>query len=345
MVAAAAAALCLPAGQAWAQQGDPDPGAGAPADGGQPPGAVGDAEVHSWTLVPASDEPDRAASYRPNLSFDLAPGTTVEDAVTVFNYSTVPLNFEVFATDAFNNPDGDFDLLATDEEPVDVGSWVTMAQGHVTVPAKGSATVPITIAVPADARPGDHVGAVLASAPVTGAGPGDQVVTFDRRTGTRLYVRVDGPTQAELAVSQVRTDYRPSLDPLGGSAEVTYRIENIGNVRVGADHVAAVSGPFGLLAQRSSRATVEELLPGEGVMIKTTIDGVAATGVAFTDVDVDPRPVGGAADLSSASGGAITVAPPWTLFALVLVAALAVYARHAYRRHGTIDHLRMVEQR
>lgn len=341
LVVVAAVALSLCAGQASAQDRSEEPGAGR-----EGANAVGDDDiVHSWTLVPASDEPERNTSYRPNLSFEVAPGTKIDDAVTVINYGSVQLTFEVFATDAFNNPDGDFDLLPTDEDPVDVGSWVTVGQRHVTVPANGSATLPITLDVPPDARPGDHVGAVLASAPVTGTGPSDQVVTFDRRTGTRLYVRVAGPLAPEVAATHVRTTYRPSLNPLSGTAEVTYRIENRGNVRLGAEHRASVSGPFGLLAQRSTLDTVEEILPGEEVTIRTTIDGVAATGVAVSDVDVDAIPIGGMEGAPSASGGSLAIAPPWALLAGLAVAALALYARHAYRRHEIVEQLHVAEPR
>lgn len=290
--------------------------------------------VHSWTLVPASDDGGQVASYRPNLSYELTPGAKVEDAVTVFNYGTVPLTFEVFATDAFNNADGEFDLLSTDEEPDGVGTWVTIAQRHVTVPANGQATLPISIDVPADARPGDHVGGVLASAPVEGTSSDGRLVRFDRRTGTRLYVRVDGRLDPSLALVGVRTGYRPSLNPLDGTAVVTYRIENRGNVRLGAEHRASVSGPLGLLEQRSDRTEIKEILPGESVTVRTPISGVSAALAAFTDVTVEPVLIGDGGETPTVSGSAVTAAPPWTVLALAVAAALALAARRAYRRHG-----------
>lgn len=331
--AAVMGALLLPASLAEAQDRD-----AAPIEDGGPVGGadqVGDGDiVHSWTLVPAAAEnPERAGSYRPNLSYEAAPGATIDDAVTVFNYGTVPLTFAVFGTDAFNNPDGDFDLLPTAEEPTDVGSWVTVAQRNVTVPAGGLATLPVTIAVPVDARPGDHAGAVLASAPVEGTGPDGKLVSFDRRTGTRLYVRVDGALAPELAVTEVSTVYRPALNPAGGSAEVTYRIENRGNARLGADHRVSVSGPLGLAAKRAGGEPVKELLPGEDVTFTTTIDGVPAGGVALTEVTVDPVPFGDTGELDAVTGRSTTLAPPLTVLALLVATALAVHARRAYRRH------------
>lgn len=339
LAVAVAGALVVPASLAGAQATDPDPGE---AGGDAPIGEgdqVGDGDiVHSWTLVPAAAEhPERAGSYRPNLSYEAAPGATIDDAVTVFNYGTVPLTFAVFGTDAFNNPDGDFDLLPTDEQPEDVGSWVTLAQRNLTVAPGKAVTVPITIAVPADARPGDHVGAVLASAPVQGTGPDGKLVEFDRRTGTRLYVRVEGPLAPELAVTGIRTVYQPALNPLDGSATVTYRIENRGNVRLGAKHRVSVSGPLGIGTRRSPADELAELLPGEDVTFTTTLDGVLAGGVALTDVTVDPIPIGDAAEVETATGRSTTIALPLTVLATVLAAALGLYARRAYRRHHVGD--------
>ena len=69
---------------------------------------------------------------------------------------------------------------------------------------------------------------------------------LDRRTGTRLLIRVNGPLTAELAVTDVSTDYSPALNPLAGSATVTYVVENRGNTRLGGTATAAVGGPFGI---------------------------------------------------------------------------------------------------
>src|SRR5262245_12940729 len=65
--------------------------------------------VHSWALAPGDGSAE--AGERPNLSYQLPPGGEVHDIVTLYNFSNVELTFRVYATDAYNNEDGSFDLL------------------------------------------------------------------------------------------------------------------------------------------------------------------------------------------------------------------------------------------
>lgn len=304
----------------WGQ--DPEPGAG---------GEI----VHSWALTPAGSSDPAAAGNRPHLSFEVDPGGEVTDAVTLFNLGTEQLTFAVYATDAFNNDSGEFDLLPTGEEPTDVGSWVTLPQANLTVPPGTQVTMPITIKVPADATAGDHVGAILAASVATGAGPDGSVVELDRRTGTRMYVRVTGDIRPDLAVESVKTSYHPALNPLGGSATIKYRIQNRGNVRLGGDHRVSIAGPLGIGKRSVAAKPLTELLPGEGVDIEVEVDDVAATAVAFTKVEVDPV----AGSDSTAEAGTsdrrtgLALAAPISVILLILVVWLGFRARRAYRRN------------
>ncbi|MFN6119867.1 MAG: WxL protein peptidoglycan domain-containing protein, partial [Actinomycetes bacterium] len=185
---------------------EPTAPAGTPADETQDesPQAAAPVEfVQSWTLTPGGGPDGAQAGSRPNLSYQLAPGTSVDDIVVVYNLGNTPLDLRVYATDAFNNDDGDFDLLPGDELPSDVGSWVLLATDRVTLAPGTQATIPIRITVPPDASPGDHVGAVLASSVSTFDNGDGTVVDVDRRTGTRLYIQVDGPLNPQLAVGSL----------------------------------------------------------------------------------------------------------------------------------------------
>jgi hypothetical protein len=338
VVAATAAAVALGALAPTSSSqplsaGQTPPDAGEAATAGEASGAPGQV-VHSWALAPTgSTDPDEPGN-RPTLSYEVAPGAVIEDAVTLFNYSNVQLNFRVYATDGFNNDDGAFDLLTGDQEPTDVGSWVTLKQETITVPARSQATIPLTVAVPADASPGDHVGAVLASSGTTGTGPDGKIVNLDRRTGSRLYLRVSGPLAPELAVESIHTSYTPALNPAGGTAEVTYRIQNRGNVRLGGSHRVSVAGPFGLGENERAAEELPELLPGEGITVHTTFEGVPASVLAFTTVRLEPTAItGDEAGAATATRQAVTFAPPVSLVALALALGFALYARRSYARH------------
>ncbi|MGH9085492.1 MAG: WxL protein peptidoglycan domain-containing protein, partial [Acidimicrobiales bacterium] len=290
--------------------------------------------VHSWALAPAGSTDPDAPGNRPTLSYETAPGATISDAVTLYNYSNVQLTFRLYATDAYNNEDGAFDLLAGDAQPTDVGSWVALEQENITLAPRSQATIPMTVTVPADAAPGDHAGAVLAASGTIGTGPDGKIVNLDRRTGSRIYLRVTGDLRPELAVEGLTTIYEPSFNPAGGTAEVTYRVRNRGNVRMSGTHAVSVHGPLGIGRHSVPTEDLPELLPGEDYTVHATLEGVPAGGLVFTDVDVQPRTVDGVeAGLDDVGGHGTAVAPPVTVLMTAIALWLALRARRAYRRH------------
>lgn len=291
--------------------------------------------VESWTLAPAgSDDPSQPGN-RPNLTYSAAAGSSIQDAVTVYNYSNVPLTFRIYASDAFNTEDGSFDILSGDKTPVDVGSWVKLAQNDITLPPGLQATIPITIDVPADASPGDHVGAIVAASRAEGTGADGKVIALERRTGTRLYLRVDGPIEQNLSVEDVSPKYDPSLNPISGDATVSYTVVNRGNVRLSGEHYVTMSGPFGLMEVKSQPLTLPELLPGASVTFTQTLTRVPAGILDSTTVHLDPAGIEGEQDpLGPQSTSALTLALPWTVLALALVALLVWFAWRRFRHHG-----------
>lgn len=328
-------------------------GASTPSSWGQDPAPAGqvsitgvdgeattsaDGVVQSWALAPAGSADPGEAGNRPNLSYELDPGAELTDAITLYNFSNVPLTFRIYATDAINNEDGQFDLIPGDQEPTDVGTWITLPQSNITVAAGSQATMPITLKVPASASPGDHVGAILASNAADGTQPDGKVVVLDRRTGSRVYIRVAGALTPDLAIENVNTSYTPSLNPFGGRAEVTYRLQNRGNVRLSGAHTVSISGPFGVAKKRIPAEDLPEVLPGEGVTLRASFDGIPATVLAFTTVRLDPT--GATVDgveLTTVTRGAITLAPPLTVILVPMALWLALRARRSYRGHRRQD--------
>ncbi len=301
----------------------------------QPPPAEGESYVHSWSIGPAGSTDPNQPGNRSNLTYDAAPGSTISDEITVSNYGNVQLNFRVYATDAFNTSDGNIDLLPGSEPPTDVGAWVQVGQENLTIPPDTAVTMPITIVVPPDARPGDHVGGLVASSPVPGRGPDGKTIPIDRRISTRLNFRVAGPIEPGLDVQDLGVSYSPSLNPLSGDAEVTYRIQNTGNVRTEGTYRVTASGPFGLKESTSETLDIPELLPGQGYEVTTTLSGVPAAFVANAAVHVTPEPIAGDTQAAEeASAEARTFALPFTLLALAVVLLLVLFAVRRYRTHG-----------
>jgi len=328
-----AATSLMPTMSAWAQSTD-DPSPGNPI--GPPTDEQGFEVVHSWALAPAGTDEDGGDGNRSSLSYVSDPGSVIKDAVTLYNLSNVPLVFEIYATDGLNNADGEFDILGADEVPVDVGTWVDLGGDQVPLAPRTQVTIPITITIPEDAAPGDHVGAVIASNAAQSTGPGGEEFTVDRRTGTQLQVRVNGPITAELAVADLETDYQTSVNPLGGSATVTYTVENRGNVSLSGTVQVSVGGPFGIGEQKGPKQDVSVLLPGQSVTLTEEFDNVPALGVAVTEVKLDPSSDGGSA-IASTTQQSIVLALPIALLLLAVASLFGMLAVRAYRRHQRGD--------
>lgn len=106
------------------------------------------------------------AEGRPYLYLEGAPGTVLEDTLSLTNPGRRPLTLRLRAT----------------------APWVTFAANPVTVPPRTRADVPFSVTVPPDAPPGDHAGALLA---------GNEV-------SMPVRLRVGGPRLAALTVEDVR---------------------------------------------------------------------------------------------------------------------------------------------
>ncbi len=294
--------------------------------------------VHSWALAPAGSLDSNEAGNRPELSYEAAPGSVIEDAITVFNLGNVPLTFRVYATDAFNNEDGQFDILPGDDLPIDAGSWVSIEQENIYVEPGTQVTLPITVTIPADAAPGDHAAAIVASNVVTSDNEDGQVVNLDRRTGTRMYVRVSGPLSADLAVTDVQTTYSHALNSLSGEADVTFRIENRGNVRLSGTPTVSVSGPVGVGEQEVTLPDIAELLPGQDVTLTTKVKDVPALVVLSTTAGVTPTGSVDATLLKPTTAQDRTFAPPISFLLVLLAVLFGLMAWRAYRRHrGAVE--------
>jgi hypothetical protein len=334
LLALGAATAATASSPVLAQSEDPPVDTTPPADTAQPtveaqasPRSV--EVVESWTVTPAVST---LAGTRSQLSYLAEPGSVIEDAVTVYNLGNVSKTFRVYATDAFNSDDGSFALLPGAEEPTGVGSWVSLEQEFVTVDPGVQVTIPMTIRVPDNATPGDHPGAVVASSSAASSGERAQV-RLERRTGTRLYMRVNGPLRPELAVQDLRTSYSQAVNPLGGSSDVSFTVVNRGNIILGGTYTVSAGGPAGVAASKLPPTEFPDLLPGETFDVIIELDDVPAPGLLVTEVELQPvSPVDEELEVSPVSASASQFAPPISVLLLLLLLVLVMLTIRAIVR-------------
>jgi hypothetical protein len=280
--------------------------------------------VESWSLSPSGN--------RGNLTYTANTGNVIKDQIILANYGNVYLSVYVYATDAYNDAQGDFAVLETAKKPVDVGTWVKVAQQRFTVPPRKQFVIPITIRVPKAATYGDHVGGIMASVKALSTGPSGGTVELDRRTGTRLYMRVSGKLNPHLTVANFSMDYHQSINSFSGSATVKYRVNNDGNVRLGGGQKVVVEGPLGIGGSSLTLKDLPELLPGQHLDVEAQLTGVPALFLNTASVKIDPH---GASDVGApvvATTSTTNFAPPITLLLVGLIVVLLLLIRRARKR-------------
>lgn len=291
-----------------------------------PPPSASAAEDDAVGLSLRPADPSGAFDGRTNFRYAVDPGQTVSDHAAVVNTGAETQVFTLIGTDAFNDEAGDFALLPTDDEPEQLGRWVTFENGanrlELTLAPGEGRIVPFTVSLPAEATPGDHAGGIVASV-VTDGGQ----IELDRRVAIRVYARVSGDLQPRLAISGVEASFHGEWwNPFSGTVRVHYTVNNPGNVALAANYEGASKTWFGIQPSGPVSGTIKELLPGNSSTYEFEVTGVGQWGylnpfvglTPFVDND-DPTTYVTAAPVSRDT---ILIAIPWTLLILLVLIAL-----------------------
>lgn len=293
-----------------------------------PAAARAAADDFTWTVQPSGPT---GPTERSQFVYDLRPGQRIDDHVAVTNLSKKALVLTAYATDAATTADGAFTLLPASRAAGDAGRWIALPKKQYTVGPGKRLILPFRLTVPKGASPGDHAAGVIASVTERRADGSGQQVNVDRRVAARVYLRVIGPVVPAVQITAVRTTFANPLVPFTrGSASVTYRIRNTGNVRVGGPVTVRTTGPFGVGLSGSGRRQLPDLLPGAEVELTDRLERVVPAAMITGTVTLDA--VTSEGQLPAQTRTATVWSIPWTGLALVLLAALAAARRFRSRR-------------
>jgi hypothetical protein len=322
----------------------PTPTPSASSDGQTPTATADPQDLASFGIAPAGAE---RADDRPFLAMSAAAGSVIYDHVAIINQDDQPIDLNVYAGDVIMAEGGGLSVRARADKNTDAGSWITVdGPGTIAVPAQtaehgyGFTIVPIAIAIPANAQPGDHIGGLVASLVTSGQGTNTPTIELEQRVAARIYIRVAGDLAPGLTVTKVKASWAPASLLGKGAVTVTYTLRNTGNMRMAIDPAVTVAGPFGLLPRSAPGDRVDELLPGGETTQTATVEGVWA--LVRHNVTIDARvvaPTGGEdPGLGTVSASTVMWAIPWlALGVLLLLVALIVYAQLRRRRRRRRD--------
>lgn len=317
IAAVAMFALLVPAAPASAAEGDPAP------------------TTIGVATRPAGD--DGRPDGRSRFTYTADPGQTITDHVLVGNTGSQRQDFTVYATDAFNAADGSFSLLATADTPTSVGAWLHFDDGsdrvRFSLEPNEVRLLTFTVAFPADATPGDHVGGLVASVIEAGA-----QVSVDRRVATSIFARVSGDLQPQLSVGSYDATYAGDWwNPFAGEVRLHFTVTNPGNVALAANLTSGVVTWFGAPIAGPQGGAIPVLLPGNTATYDVTVPAVAQwlylNPRTVLSPFVDSPDAAQQLPVTPISRDAITFGVPWTLFILLaLVGAAVVVVRWRRRR-------------
>lgn len=271
------------------------------------------AEDTTWSIAPAPTD-GKSGRDAESLSWELAPGSTVTDAVVVTNRTQKPLHLAVSAQDAETTADGHLDLTMPGHADSGVGSWVKVSRRAIDVPAGESVTVPFTLTVPRNAAPGDYAGGIA----TTFSGTGTTVVV-DHRFASRVDVRVPGTATVSHAAAGLTASIPATWSLTSPStATVTYTLTNTGSSRIYVQEQITTAGPLGL-GSRATTATLTEVLPH--ARIRRTV-AVPAWPLVRDDITVRTHAMGiddAPGDVHTLETRATAISWSWLILAAVVL--------------------------
>lgn len=313
-----------------AQDADDLPGAGLPPSQ-EPPAPGGEESKAGWSVAPAGpDGPGLRAAF----TYNVEPGQTFRDSVSISNLSPEPITFAIYAKDAYNTEvDAAFALLDDPEENEGVGSWITLRTTEYEIPSGKRADIPFEVTIPEDALPGDHAGGIIA-ANVDAVDEVEQdgvSVAIRQRVAARMYIRVAGPLDPELRVRDLKVDTEtPILPFIGGKGTISYTVENIGNVRLSGATSTRLTGIFGRTVERLENQDLPELLPGGSVSVTETWEGTPP--LEYLTAKISVESIDGSTEVRASTGFFV-----WSWIVLVLVLALVAYVGYRVWRKRRAD--------
>lgn len=137
--------------------------------------------------------------------YDLAPGATIEDEVLVQNSGDATGTVRLYAVDGVTGQTGGAVYLSDADPRKDVGGWVRLGEQELTLGPGEARNVRVTLTVPMDAAPGQHLGGLVAenTALKQSTGGGALQINVQTRSVVAVQVNLPGEVVEKLVVTGV----------------------------------------------------------------------------------------------------------------------------------------------
>jgi hypothetical protein len=240
--------------------------------------ADGGSAQFSLRALVASDPAAPAAPAVPYFHYTLQPNAATQGQARVTNTGAARGSVALYAVDATTGQTSGVVYRAAADPRTEVGAWITVGAQQLTLDPGQSQTIAFTVTVPASARPGQHVGGIVAEnlQVQQGAGKG-----AGQNTGSGVQINIQHlsivAVQVDLPGQQAQRLEATRLQAGGGHGYQTLLLglRNTGTQMLKPSGTLQVSDSAG-------RALKQTPLRLDTVLPQTAIDyPVAVTGQAL----------------------------------------------------------------
>lgn len=194
--------------------------------------------------------------------YELKPGETKHDSITVLNMSDKKIVVKIYAVDATTTSDGAFALLNENQQQNEIGKWVTLTTNLVMIDPKSHYDIPFTIHIPNNVTVGDHAGGIIVQQAIQNnnitQGIGLNIVS---RVGTRIYETVPGNRIVSLDLQNL--NYKIENDHL----VFTFTLTNNGNVILTPTGTLEIKDSSGKSLDKFPLYNLGSIFPGKPITV------------------------------------------------------------------------------
>ncbi|PLS78247.1 MAG: hypothetical protein CYG59_19565 [Chloroflexi bacterium] len=213
----------------------------------------GDSAVFS--LQPVRYDPERPATQS-YFIYDAHSGQRFTDEVRIRNTGTHAGTARLYPVDATTGQNSGPVYLSQADPRHDVGAWMKLEQTEVSLGPGEERIIRFTVAVPPDARPGQHLGALVAEDIKLKQGntQGALQINLQRRMALAVQVNLPGPVVEKLVLTNVESAVQQGYQLL------LLGLRNDGSEMVKATGTLRVTDAAGQEVQQLA-LTLDSLLP------------------------------------------------------------------------------------
>ena len=168
------------------------------------PAARADGGVAQFSIRPAAPGFDSAGSA-PYFVLNLTPGATMQSRVRITNIGTAAGRLALYPVDATTGQTSGVVYYTQNDPRADVGRWITVDAHQLSLDPGKSQIVTFTVSVPHSARPGQHVGGLVAeNLAVQGSSGSSVAINIQHLSIVAVQVNLPGKAIQRMEATGIR---------------------------------------------------------------------------------------------------------------------------------------------